>query len=72
MFGKTIYDEENKLWCAVNRPLVLNPRINLATAILWTFSNNPEKVVQVNFCIYTNTIFNDVLTFMHLKCSDQS
>lgn len=47
-FGKTIYDEETKLWCARKANIVFNPKVNIAKPILWTFSNNPEKIVQVN------------------------
>lgn len=41
------FDEKNKLWSAFDAPIVLNPKISLGHAILWTLAKNPNKILQV-------------------------
>lgn len=67
MTGKTHYDEENKLWYAAEPLIVFNPKINLANAILWTLSNNPEKVIQVNSFTHSKSTQNtSEIFFFHI------
>lgn len=41
------FDEDNKLWSALDTPIVMNPKISLGHAILWTLDKNPNKILQV-------------------------
>lgn len=41
------FDEEKKIWSAINTPTILNPKNSLGHAILWSLAKDPNKVFQV-------------------------